>query len=177
MFNYTPTRYRDTQNRRLLRGIFLEYTTDRDSAIYSIQDKDREKLGKPYPSLYRLYLEMEDLTEYQFALKYMESWEHWQMLCECTWFQPYLTRWRTELELKLKAQALQNLLLEARDGGKNCYNANKFLIEKGWIDKSTEPKRRGRPSKAEIAREAAEQVFNHNQIADDYKRLELKEVN
>lgn len=173
MFDYPPTKYRDTQNRRLLRGLFMEFDTTCPTAIYTLKDTDQVRHDKSFPSLYRLYLEAADLTEYSFANTHLENWEHWTLLCDTLWFQPYITRWRTELELKLKSEALMALIEESKDGGKNSYNALRFIIEKGWIDKSTEPSRRGRPSKADIARAAAEEVFSSRQVDEDFKRLEL----
>lgn len=155
-------------------------------ATYTLKDRDHqvevtlpsgEVKSKLYLSLYRLYMELGDLTEYQFANKYLDGWSQWCKLLEANWFKPFISRWRTELELKFKAEALQRVIEEARDGGKNTFSANKFLIEKGWIDKAAEETRRGRPSKADIARAAAEQAFSHHQVDEDYKRLELKEIN
>jgi hypothetical protein len=141
--------------------------------IYTLKDKDLVVDGVTYFSLRRLYLETADLTEYEFATKYLDSWEHWELLSNRAWFQPYIKAWRTELEIKLKSEALKRLYKEAVEGGKNQYNANKFFVEKGWIDKTTEETRRGRPSKQEIARKAAEEVFSSNQISEAAKRLEI----
>ena len=141
-------------------------------AKYSLKDRDHIGTdGKTYPSLYKLYMELGDLTEYEFANKYLEGWHQWTKLLEAGWFKPYINRWRTELELKLKAEALRRILDEAREGGKNSYQANKFFVEKGYIAKESEPSRRGRPTKAEIARRAAEEVFSSKQIDEDIKRL------
>lgn len=135
--------------------------------------------GAPYATdplfhiedLKQLYLQMEDLTEYAFATKYLGGWEHWKALLKSYWFMEHLNKWRTELELKLKAEALQALIDESRIGGKNSYDAKKYLISKGWVAKEAEGSRRGRPSKAEIAKRAAEEIFGKDIEYDALKRL------
>lgn len=158
----------------LMRSLFLETRNNPDlDPIYTLKDQDKEFQGKTYLSLYRLYMETSDLTEYDFATQYLESWDQWVQLTSKGWFKPYIERWRTELELKLKCEALRRMIKEAVEGGKNSYNANKFIVERGWVPKETEGSRRGRPSKAEIARKAAEEVFSNTQISDAMKRLEI----
>ena len=162
-----PTRFRTAQNVRLTRGLFLEWAPD--TALYTLRDQDYK--GKP--SLYRIYMEISDPTEYQFATAALEGWEHWQMLAEATWFKPYVQRWRTELELKIKSEALKRIGQEAQAGSKASFAANKFLVEKGYIDKTVEPNRRGRPTKAEIERKAKELAFDQTNLQDDIKRIGL----
>lgn len=175
VFTNTDSPYKTRNNRYLLRALFFEQreVESKTHAIYTLDDKDKTVNNYTYLSMYRLYMEEADLTEYDFATKYLESWEQWIMLTSARWFKPYIDRWRTELELRLKADALRRIIKEAVEGGKNSYNANKFLIERGWVPKETEANRRGRPSKQEIARQAAEEVFSTKQINDAAKRLEI----
>lgn len=149
---------------------FNKHKEFKEAPRYTLQDVDGE-----YPSLRRLYFLEEDLTEYLFAVKYFDSWAHWQRICECKWFKPYIEAWRTELEIKLKAEALRSIIEESRLGGKNSYNAKQYLIAKGWIPKDIETNRRGRPSKQDILNEASRQALANYKIEDDLKRLE--EVN
>ncbi len=149
------------------RGLFLEnYTADRESVMYSLSREDKNGI----PSLYKLYLAMEDLTEYEFALTYFESWEHWQSIAEASWMKPHLDKWRTELMIKLKSMAVKEMIKEATLGGKNAFQALKWIIDKGWIEKAQGPGR-GRPSKEEIRRAAVEAAFSDTQVLDDVKRL------
>lgn len=115
----------------------------------------------------------EDLTEYLFAQQHMpEGWPQWKALCNDPWFTPHIEYWRTELEIKLKAEALRSIIEESRLGGKNSYNAKQYLISKGWIPKETEANRRGRPSKQDILDAASKQALANYQIDEDLKRLE-----
>lgn len=161
------SKYRDSMNRRFTRALFHEFNREEENSavLYTLKDVD----SHGYPSLRRLYLEEEDLTEYTFANKYFESWEHWQIICSCTWFQVYRDQWRTELEMLLQSRALRAILDESLTGGKNAYDANKYIVAKGWI--KSEGGRRGRPSKADITKAAAEQAFADYKVSEDAKRL------
>lgn len=149
----------------LLNALFYEQTlSDKSNVLFTL--KDRDHAG--YPSLYRLYMEANDPTEYAFAVKHLDGWAHWERLCECTWFQPFLARWRRELEIRFRSRALANLVTVAAGGHKESYSANKFLVNGGWKD---EPKRRaGQPSKEEIKSELHRQVEISQSLEDDYSR-------
>lgn len=170
-------KFRNATNGRYLKGLFYETTmADKSSVSYTLKDWDHTVDGIVYPSLYRLYLEKEDLTEYDFANSYLDGWEHWEMLTNCTWFKPYVERWRKELSLKLKARALNRLKAEAASSSKNAFLANKYLIEKGYVESEGKSSGRGRPSKDEIQAAANEIAITDRRIQDDYDRL-IKEAN
>lgn len=158
-------------NYRLLLGLFYEkVNSDKTGVLYTLKDRDHEG----FPSLYRLYMEMEDPLEHKFSNTYLESWEHWTTLCECSWFKPYIDRWRLELELKIKSKALQSIREEAEAATTNSYQANKFLLLGGWKEKEDAPKsRRGRPSKSEILKAADELARDNSSIQEDARRLGL----
>ena len=170
-------KFRNSSNGRYLKGLFYEMTpADKSSVSYTLKDWDHTVEGVVYPSLYRLYLAQEDLTEYEFANNYLDGWEHWEMLTNTTWFKPYVDRWRKELSLKVKAKALSRLKAEAASSSKNAFVANKFLIEKGWVDTEGSGKGRGRPSKDEVKAAAHEIAISDRRIDEDFARL-TKEVN
>lgn len=146
-------------------SLFLEKTYhDTSVVLFTLKDHDH----RGYLSLYRLYIEMEDLTEYEFANKYLDGWKHWELLSGADWFQPFILRWRKELELKIKARALRAVMEESASGGKNAYLANKYLIEKGWVERPTG--KRGRPSNKEIL----EETFKTEDIQSDFERINLQ---
>lgn len=141
-----------------------------DRVLFTLKDKDVTQDGKTYPSLYRLYMETSDPTEYEFAMAHLGGWDHWLKLCESNWFQPYIERWRTELELKLKAKAIQEIIREAEAGTKNSFSANKWLVANAWApDKA----RRGRPTKAEVLSQAVQIATNKDRVDEDAKRLDI----
>jgi len=157
--------FKASNGTRLLRALFYETTPiDKAGVLYTLKDVDH----KGYPSLYRLYMKLDDLTEYEFSQMYMDGWEHWTMLCECPWFKDVVTRWRKELLLRTQANCLRAIRLEASEG-KNQYHANKYLLEAGWQEPDT--KKRGRPSKEDIKKEAEAQASNVVRLREDFKRI------
>ena len=166
------TKFRNSQGIRYTKALFADVIdTDKSNCIYVLEDHHE----KPeLPSLHRLYIEMEDPTEYLFGETYFENYEHWTMIANAPWMKPYLEKWRKELDLKVRAEALVRIRKESEsDESKNSFQANKFLVEKGYVqvdEKDKESKKRGRPSKEEINREAALLVKDENFITDLYKK-------
>lgn len=159
----------------LTQALFIEKSRQRggdtSKALYTLQDEDIDN----YQSLYRLYMEMGDLTEYEFALTYFYNWNHWKRLCLVPWFLPHVTRWREELDLKTKSEAIKRIKEEAKDPkGKNTFSANKVLIDRAW-EKSA-PKKEvvrtvGRPSNEEVVGELKRQVESLKAVDADYERI------
>lgn len=159
--------FKGNSGRRYLKGLFFETTlADKSTVRYTLKERDHEG----YPSLKRLYLAEKDPTEYRFASKYLDNYSHWVELCGCSWFKPHLEEWRRELELYIKSHALVNIFDEAEHPeGKNFFNANKYLLERGWIDK--EKNTRGRPSKQEIKEAASQLAQDNKQVEEDFNRI------
>jgi hypothetical protein len=168
-------KFRNSSNGRYLKGLFYEMTTaDKSSVSYTLKDWDHTVDGIVYPSLYKLYIEQEDLTEYEFANTHLDGWEHWEMLTSTSWFRPYADRWRKELSLKLRARALNRMKAEAASSSKNAFLANKYLVEKGFVD-SAEKHSRGRPTKDQVKAAAHELALTDKRLEEDFERL--KELN
>lgn len=159
-------KFRNIQGTRRYGSLFYEKClADKSTAVFTLKDHDY----KGYPSLYRLYMESEDPTEYEFAINNLDGWEHWEILCQAEWFQPFVSRWRRELEVKIRSRALANIVLEAADPkSRNTYNANKMLLEKGWLDRNT----KGRPTKDDISKAAKDLAEEDSSIAEAFKLLE-----
>jgi hypothetical protein len=155
-------------NQRLTKGLFYEMAYPNHLlAPYTLRDQDYEKDGKVYLSFKKLYLACLDPTEYLFATKYLINWGHWENLSTLSWFVPYITEWRKELDLLLRAQSLARIIRESRVASRDSFAANKYLLEKGWDEKG----KRGRPSKDEI-RQRADALFETNSKLDsDFQRL------
>lgn len=159
--------FRNDNNVFLLKALFYEFAGDKQTCIYTLKDDDYEG----YPSLYRLYMETADPTEYAFATKYLDGWEHWKLLSNATFFQPFVSRWREELELKYKSEALAKIISTSSSTSREALQASKYLLEKGW-EKSGQTSR-GRPSKDEIRREANRIAEDQSRLEEDYKRLSV----
>lgn len=161
--------FRSENNARLLKGLFFEVTGNPSTVLYTLKDRDY----KGFPSLYRLYMEEQDDTEYIFATKYLDGWEHWEMLCECTWFQPFVSRWRKEMYLKKTAGLLKAIQSEAMSAdGKNRFQAAKYLLDREWERNIPEgKKKRGRPSKEEVQGELAREAEEKKRQLEDLERI------
>lgn len=151
--------------RWLTKSLFVEFAyqdVHPEESLFTLQDEDR--LG--VPSLYRLYMEMRDPSEYYFAKQYLGGWDHWERLSKSPWFKPYIESWRKELEALIRAEALKEIIRIAKDSShKSSYEANKILLR----DKS-QPKR-GRPSKDEVTKEATRIASEEDRVQKDAERI------
>ena len=155
---------RDGRGRPLTQSLFLEVGYNTDFAVYTQKDEDYEYNGVVYPSLKKLYLAHEDPTEYDFACTYLLGWEHWQRICRNKMFKKMVENWREELELKLRSQAVRDII-ELSTGDKG-FQAAKWLADKGWDKRGA-----GRPSKEDIERETAVQSKLDQEYSADVVRL------
>jgi len=142
------SKFKNEQGVYLTKGLFYEtFPVNRDNLLYSLSTQDHPD---GYPSIYRLYLETEDVTEFTFASLYFDGMVHWRKICSQDWFKPYLEAMRIDLHSKLKAKALEGIKEEAfSSDGKNRFAALKYLADKGYIEKET-AKRVGRPNKTAL---------------------------
>lgn len=152
----------DSRGRPILQGLFLELNYE-PYCVYSLRDEHTTYQDKLYPSLGKLYVELEDPTEYEFANKYLYNWSHWQKLQTNKTLAKYIDQWREELEYRLRSKATKNML-EAASGGN--YQAMKWIADKGWAVKG-----RGRPSKQDIAHEKAVATKMSEEYSADVFRL------
>jgi hypothetical protein len=160
------SRFKNPSGAFYTRGLFFEETlSDKSSVVYTLKDEDH--LG--YPSLHRLFIESADPTEYAFAQAHLYSWSHWVLLRECTWLQPYLSAWRQELEVKLRAEALVKIRQIAADATPTGFQANKYLLESPW--KPADAGKRGRPSKEAVRREILAQAASQTVLAEEAQRV------
>jgi|JI10StandDraft_1071094.scaffolds.fasta_scaffold415416_3 hypothetical protein len=167
---HDDNQFRSENNTRYTKGLFIETARSPESVIYTLKDRDY----KGFPSLYRLYMEEQDDTEYLFATKYLEGWEHWEMLCLCTWFQPFVERWRKEMYLLKTAELLKVIKVEATSAeAKNRFQAAKYLLDREWEQNvpSSKKKKRGRPSKEEVQSELAKEVSEVRRQQEDLNRI------
>jgi hypothetical protein len=157
MDTFTPekSKFLDSMNRPITQGLFLEigYT---ENSYYTLKDHDHNYNDRIYPSLKRLYLEEADPTEYAFACKYLLGWRHWLRLLENKQIRKHIDEWREELEVKLRAQGVANIIAAAQQGS---YQAGKWMADRGWEVHGV-----GRPKKADIT---AQKRFEQH-VVDEY---------
>lgn len=158
------SKFKDSKERWLTQSLFLELGYS-EFAVYTLKEEDHEYKNTTYPSLKRLYLELEDVTEYIFATEYLGGWQHWRRLCANKVIAKHIEEWREELELKLRSQGLRATIEMALDEDKPSFAAAKFLVDKGWATK------RGRPSKEELEREKKVRDKVADEFTDDWERI------
>ena len=80
-------------------------------------------------------------------------------------------KWRKEVEVKVKSNAIQAIAEEMKSGGRSSFSAAKLLLEKGWLDKDN-------ASQAKKKLQAKEREEEDNEalllLKDDAQRLGLK---
>lgn len=155
----TTERFKCARGTWLTQSLFYECYRSNEGypPLYTFKDNDH----KGMLSIKKIYLALEDPTEYRVATEYFGGWEHWKVLTNCNFLKPYLNQWRDELEIKLKCKELQKLL---QDEDKN-FVVSKFLINREWEVK------RGRPSKEELARKERINDRVNQQIDNDFKLI------
>lgn len=151
-------KFKDSNHRWLLRALFHEYRHESGyPGIYTLRGYD---LSESQPSLKRLYIEMGDDGEYDFANKYLGGWDHWLALCRTNWFKEHLAVWRAELQAKLQGKAIAILKQKAEAGD---INAAKFIYSLS----TKKDQGRGRPKKP-----TQTEVVDTTVIAEDLARLQ-----
>lgn len=152
----------DGMGRPITQSMFLELGYS-DSALYTLKEQDYEYNGKVLPSIKRLYLEIADPTEYEFATSCFLGWSHWQRLCANKAIMRHIEEWRFELEVKLRSRGVKAAIAAANGGN---FQASKWIADRGWDTRGA-----GRPSKAEVERETKIQAAINDEYTADIVRL------
>jgi hypothetical protein len=155
----------DAKGAPITQGLFLETSyANTDNVQYTLKGRDYTYKGKKLPSIKRLFLEMEDPTEYDFAYEYFLDWDHWQRIKKNKLIAVHLEGWADELELRLRAQAVRDII--DMSSTERSFQSAKWLADRGW-----EKRAPGRPTKEEKVREQAMQVRIADEFKDDLARL------
>lgn len=151
-------------------ALFCDVMEEREkhSALYTLySDVDIKGLdGKVYKSLKFIYLKMEDVYEREFALACFDSWSHYKKMLRCSWFVEELEKWREELEIRHRSQALKSIRDVANDPlDKNSFNANKFLLAGGWQQSKT------KVEKKKVKDASDSTIIATQEVNQDFERL------
>jgi hypothetical protein len=116
---------------------------------------------------------LKDPSEYTFASKHFDGWDHWLMVRDATWFhKPYYLRWKNELEVRVRSQALIALIKESKVQSKNSFAINRLLLEKGWEPSERGKSVRGRPTKEDIQKAARDSLEARETVSEDLKIIQ-----
>jgi hypothetical protein len=164
-------KFKDSRGKFRTQSLFREMEIPGYPAYYTLAADDIP----PYLSLKRLYLDMQDPTEYLFAESYLGGWIHFQsMYKNCKWFRDEVDEWREELKVRMTSDAIRHMIElvanpKARDSVRLA--AAKYLAEQGWkTDVKSAPKR-GRPSNAEVQGELQRAARQRAILEDDAERI------
>ncbi len=161
--------YLDSCGRFRTRSLFVELIQKEQLAagytpVYSLTGESG------YLDLHSMYMECQDPTEYKFAILAWGSWEHHEHMTTLGWFTEYLEKWRAELQVQMKSQAIKALMEVATQDGNRGITAAKYIASFGWETKA------GRPSKAEALKLKRVQAAVDHETKADAKRLGLHAV-
>lgn len=165
--SYFGSKFKGISGAYLTKQLFWETSEDKSRVLYSLRDYDNHG----YPSLRRLYVDMGDETEYQFAETYFGGWNHWKRLLSAPWFLDFISQYREELAAKNAAERLIAIRKKAQEGD---FHANKYLLEGQW--KGEKKNSVGRPTKERIREEAELLRKTDKTIDDDYHRLGVSDL-
>ena len=157
----TKLQLKDVQGRWRTRSLFVEETTTPDiDTLWCL----REGSWKGKPSMKDLYMDMQDPTEYKFAMATLGSWDHWKVLCNTKWFSVIIEEWRDELATKLRATAIDTIKNISKDtDDTRALQAARYLADKGWVDKQNQ----GRPSK-EVVEGTKKRLAQKASVMDEH---------
>lgn len=167
----TEIRRAPHNNQYYTKSLFVEESGLDSGAPLSYRAKDHSPRAL---SLYKLFMEHSDPTEYQFALSVFGDWEHWQTLSNSHFLKPWLNKWRAELEVRTQSILYEQLKEDALSGSKSAASTAKYLLDK--FEKTEETKKgRGRPSKRN--QDSEKPVFLSSDLKEDLERISGRKVN
>tara|TARA_R100000781_G_scaffold114004_2_gene83788 strand:+ start:476 stop:1009 length:534 start_codon:yes stop_codon:yes gene_type:complete len=157
---------KDSRNRYRTMSLFREFYLSEVEPLWTLQDEDPQGV---LPSLKKLYMDIGDPTEYEFALQAFGSWKHWIKIKSSKNIKVHLEDWPIELEVKLRSEGIKGVIKEA-ESGKAKFNAAKFLANADWKASTS---KRGRPSKEEVERERKIAAKLNSEFSEDAERIGL----
>ncbi len=156
-------------------GLFWEnrHNGNERNPIYTFKGEDIHTAdGRVMYSAKKIYLECMDITEYKAAMALLGDWDHWKRLLNNKQIRSFIDAWREELEVKLISQGLSTIVVASLEESNTGLSAAKFLAKREWKDGTD--KKRGRPSKEEVAKERRIQAAVTKKTEDDALRIGLK---
>lgn len=177
-----------TNGHLLTVGLFYErcvtFGKDLDYCLFSIDGRTTEFQTpeghiRPLISAKDTYIDLEDMTGYKWSKRYLESYVHFERLLGATWFRELKDEWDREIEMGLRARALDAVMelaedVEAPEGTR--LSAAKYLAEKGWERRHSKGTGAGRPSKEAVKQKVKEMAEKQTQESEDAERIGLKLV-
>lgn len=150
----------DSLHRYRTKSLFYEYRQPDYGWIWTLKDYDYATPEGVAYSLKQIYMNYKDPTEGRISTELLTSHSHWQSMTGLFWFKPILDKWREELEIRIRADALLQIRLQSD----KSTSAAQFLAQGRWKTN------RGRPSKAEKERELKREIMVGDELDELYAR-------
>ena len=131
------TKFLDGSGKRVILQLFKEFSRVdvKFKPIYTLQEWKE------------VFLECRDPSEYSVAMTLLGDWDHWLEIRNHPTIKPHVDKWHTELEVKLRSEAIQQMKVHAKQPGGTA--AAKWLADKGYAQEGVK-KGVGRPKKEEV---------------------------
>jgi hypothetical protein len=111
----------------------------------------------------KVYVAAGDPTGYKAAMELLGDWEHWLLIIKSPSFSPHLEQWNKELEVKLRSEAVAQLVKQSKLPTGTA--AAKWLADSGFTSKVDKRKK-----------QAEEPGKVRENISEDAARLGLVRV-
>ncbi len=153
-------------------SLFLELwrPLETQRPIYSLHREDKPDPREPTRTVYsfqKRYIDLGDPTGYLAAMELLGSWRHWEKIKDKPWMTEHLARWNAEIVASLNHKGLDAIIKAA---GRGDLKAAEYLI--GYTQAGPPAKTpRGRPSKADVKREARALAQDNLDLEEDAKRV------
>ena len=155
----------DAKGAPITQGLFLETSYgDTKHVMYTLKSRDYVYKGKRLPSIKKIYLAMEDPTEYEFAYEAFLDWDHWNRIKANKLIAKHMEGWKDELDVRLACKELRNLQAQSDDGKTAATNKMFDFLVKGV-------RGAGRPSKDEVERQAKMEARVYDEFQEDLARM------
>lgn len=135
-----PERFFGEDNQIVTDGMFHERNSSETWTQYTLMPWDIQNPYLPHtqlPSIHRLYVEEEDISEYQFATKYFYNFAHWELIKSRDWFMPHYNAMRHELEAKLESRSTRAMMGQIRSGTAT-QSTLKYFADKEYASKKND---------------------------------------
>ena len=163
--------FKDKMGRWRSLSMFWENRHPDYDPIFTLKEEDHKGL----PSLYRLYMETEDPTEFKFAEAHLGGWTHWKSFKDAKWFKPHIEAWRAELKVRMESKRyheMKRVQSEAEYNSPQYIQATKWLAER-YGEAPAKPVKRGRPSKDEVKGHLKQEAQELSALDADAKSIGL----
>jgi hypothetical protein len=134
-------------SRKPTRALFYEFRNPALEPTYTVHFQDRRVGDKLYKSMRLVYINTCDPTEWTFVQQVCHGdWEYWNQLQRA--LNNYILkpkkdsveRWRKEMEVKMRSDALLAIYADSRAGGMSAISSARWLAEGRYKLKQTTAK-------------------------------------